>query len=301
MNLRQLEYFLAVARARSMTVAAADLGVAQPTLTKSIRALEGELGVSLFHRQPRGVELTEFGTSLLRHAETVNVQMRDAVREIESLRGGTSGSVAIGAGPAWLRRHLPLAVARTLQRNPAMRVRVDGGFDDVLLRALRRGEVDFVVAELPSAETASDLRLLPLTSDTLGVTCRSGHPLVGERRLHLPRLLEFPWAMPPRSTKTQGRLRALFIAADLPPPETIVETESMAFLIQTVLHSDTLTFTVSTTLNMAESTGLAMLHVPALASVRAAGVIMRKDGWLSPAAQAIVDELEAICALEPTN
>ena len=75
----------------------------------------------------------------------------------------------------------------------------------------------------------------------------------------------------------------------------------MAFLIQTVLHSDTLTFTVSTTLNMAESTGLAMLHVPALASVRAAGVIMRKDGWLSPAAQAIVDELEAICALEPTN
>ncbi len=183
MNLRQLEYFLAVAKARSMTLAAADLGVAQPTLTKSIQALEEELGVSLFRRQPRGVELTEPGASLLRHAETVNVQMRDAVREIESLRGGTSGTVAIGAGPAWLRRHLPLAVARTLNRNPAMRVRVEGGFDDILLRALRRGEVDFVVAELPTPETARDLSLTPLTSDSLGVACRRAHPLTRRRRV----------------------------------------------------------------------------------------------------------------------
>jgi DNA-binding transcriptional LysR family regulator len=300
-NLRQLDYFLAVARSRSMTLAAADLGVAQPTLTKSIRALENELGVSLFRRQPRGVELTEAGTSLLRHAETVNTQVRDAVREIESLCGGTSGTVAIGAGPAWLRRHLPLAVARALKRNPSLRVHVDGGFDDILLRALRRGEVDFVVAELPSPETARDLRMIPLTSDTLGAACRRNHPLAGKRRLPMARLLEYPWAMPPQSTKTQSRLRAVFIAAGMPPPETVVETESMAFLVQIVLNSDTLTFSVSSNLSMPESRGLIMLHVPPLASVRAAGVIMRKDGWLSPAAQAIVDELKQICALKPTN
>ena len=300
-NLKQLEYFLAVVQAKSMSAAATDLGVAQPTLTKSIAALERDLGVSLFHRLPRGVELTDFGRSLLRHAETVNVQMDDAIREIESLRGGTSGAVNIGAGPAWLRRHLPLAIGRTLKRNPTMRVRVDGGFDDVLLRALRRGEVDFVVAELPSPETARDLSLEPLTSDTLGVMCRAGHPLAKRRRVRVSELLEFPWAMPPRSTRTQRRLRALFIAADLPPPETVVETESMAFLIQAVLNSDILSFTVSTTLRMPETRGLKLLHVPALASVRRAGVITRKDGWLSPTAQAIVAELRTICAVEPTN
>jgi LysR family transcriptional regulator of gallate degradation len=300
-NLRQLEYFLAIARAQSMSAAATELGVAQPTLTKSIAALEQELGVSLFRRQPRGVELTEFGVSLLRHAETVNVQMRDAVREIASLRGGTSGTVAIGAGPAWLRRHLPLAVGRTLERNPAVRVRVEGGFDDVLLRALRRGEVDFIVAELPSPEMAQDLTLMPLTSDSLGVICRAAHPLLRRRRIAMADLLAYPWVMPPRSTRTQRRLEALFVAAGLPPPETRVETESMAFLIQTVIASDTLSFTVKTTLAMPESRGLRLLNVPALASVRRAGVITRKDGWLSPAAQAIVDELKAICALEPTN
>ncbi len=67
----------------------------------------------------------------------------------------------------------------------------------------------------------------------------------------------------------------------------------MAFLIQTVLHSDSLSFTVSTTLDMPESRGLTMLKVAALASERKAGVITRKDGWLSPAAQAIVAELKA--------
>jgi LysR family transcriptional regulator of gallate degradation len=301
MNLRQLEYFLAVAQARSLTLAAADLGVAQPTLTKSIRALEAELGVILFRRQPRGVELTPFGEILLRHALTLNVQLRDAVREMESLKGGMSGFVAIGAGPAWLRRLLPRAVAQTLKDNPAIRVRVDGGFDDVLLKALRRGEVDFVVAEVPAPEDARDLRIISLTSDRLGVACRSGHPLTRLRRVPLARLLDYPWSMPPSSTRTMRRLRALFVAADLSPPEVATESESMAFLLQTVLASDNLTFTVATTLEMPEARDLRLLNVPELASRRDAGVVMRRDGFLSPAAQAIVEELRRICALEPTN
>lgn len=300
MNLRQLEYFLAISRARSITVAAADLGVAQPTLTKSMRALEAELGVTLFNRLPRGVEVTEFGRSLQRHAETVSIQLRDATREIESLRGGTSGAVAIGAGPAWLRRHLPLAVAQTMAGNPSLHVRVDGGFDDILLRSLRRGDVDFVVAELPSP-VAPDLTVTPLTSDTLGVMCREGHPLAATRNLPIARLLDYPWVSPPYSTRAQQRLRALFVAMDLPPPETVVETESMAFLIQFVRHSDALTFTVSTTMKTPESEGLTMLHTPDWSSTRQAGIISRKDGWLSPAALAIIEALKKICALEPTN
>ena len=301
MRLRQLEYFLSVAKARSLTLAAAELGVAQPTLTKSIRALEDELGVKLFRRQPRGVDLTGYGESLFRHAQTLSIQLRDTIRELQSLRQGMSGLVTIGAGPAWLRRHLPLAVARTVKRNPAIRVRVDGGFDDVLLRALRRGEVDLVVAEVPSPENAKDLKTIPLTSDRLGVACRAGHPLARFKRVGMQRLLDYPWSMPPTSTHTTRRLQALFIAADLPPPETTVETESMAFLIQTILNSDAIALTVASSLDMPEAKGLRLLNVAGLTSRREAGVILRKDGFLSPAAEAIVDELKRICALEPTN
>ena len=301
MHLRQLEYFLAVAKARSLTQAAAELGLAQPTLTKSIRALEDELGVKLFRRQPRGVELTSYGESLFRHAQTLNVQLGDAIKELRFLQDGMAGSVAIGAGPAWLRRLLPLAVARTVKRNPAIRVRVDGGFDDVLLRALSRGDVDLVVAEVPAPETAKDYKVIPLTSDRLGVACRVDHPLTRKKRVTLRDLLDYPWSMPPLSTRTTRRLRALFVAADLAPPEIMVETESMAFLVQTVLNSDTITLTVASTIDMPESKGLRLVNVAGLAPRREAGVVLRKDGFLSPAAEAVVDELKRICALEPTN
>src|SRR3990170_2274189 len=99
MNIRQLEYFLTIADCRSMTLAATLLGIAQPTLTKTVRALELELGVKLFERMPRGVELTPYGQSLLRHAEAIRVQFSDARSQIEALRGGKYGTVVIGAGP----------------------------------------------------------------------------------------------------------------------------------------------------------------------------------------------------------
>ncbi len=301
MDLRRLEYFLSVAKHLSITAAAADLGLAQPTLTKSIRLLEQELGVQLFQRLPRGVELTDFGRSLLRHAEAMHVQVQDALNEIEGLRGGTIGVVTIGAGPSWLRRHLPLAVARTLSRNPGLKVRIDGGYDDALLRALRHGEVDFVVSELPSPDRAIDLEVTALTSDSLGVCCREEHPLAGEQNIPLSVLLQFPWIMPSRRTRAQRRLRALFIAANLAPPELSVETESMAFLLHMLRDSDALTFTASTALRSGEGEGLTILDVPLLHTAREAGIVTRKDGWLSPAAMLIVDELKTICAADPHN
>jgi len=108
MDLRQLEYFLRVAQRRNISIAAAELNITQPSLTKSIKLLEKNLGVRLFDRLARGVELTDYGQTLLRHAEAVHVQIGDAGQEIAALRSGTFGAVAIGAGPA------PIATAPNL-------------------------------------------------------------------------------------------------------------------------------------------------------------------------------------------
>ena len=301
MNLRQLEHFLAVARLRSFTAAAAELGVAQPTLTKSIHGLEHDLEAKLFERLPRGVALTEAGQALRRHAERIGVQMQDAARELRSLAGAAGGAVAIGAGPSWLRRLLPEAVARAVAANPKIRVSVVGGFDDVLVKALRAGELDFVVAELPPETSADDLRLETLTSDRLSVLCRAGHPLTARADHSLGALLEFPWVMPPSTTRAQQRLNALFVAADFPPPRLVAETESLAFLLQLVLASDALTFTVTSTTELAESAGTVMLEIPELQAERSAGIITRRDAWLPPAAEPIVGELRRLCRARGRN
>lgn len=301
MNLRQLEYFLGVARSGSFTAGALQLGVAQPTLTKSIRALEVELGVALFERSARGVVVTSFGAALQRHAERVGLQLKDATDELAALRSHAGGPVVIGAGPAWLRRLLPEAVAGAISRQPTLRVSLLGGFDDMLLKGLRAGELDFVVAELPPLENAHDLDVLPLTTDTLGVVCRASHPLVGRKRLAPRDLLAYPWVMPPHRTRAHQRLSALFVSADLPVPTIAVTTESMALLLRLLASCDALTFTVSTTVTLPEAAGLVMLDVPQLAAKRAAGIITRKGAWVSPAAQSIIEDLRAICARVQRN
>ncbi len=99
MDLRQLEYFLLIARRGSITAAASDLGIAQPTLTKSIRLLEQELSVKLFERHPRGVVLTDsagpcFGT---RRASTFRFKMRSERSKDDA--AGLSASSTSGRGP----------------------------------------------------------------------------------------------------------------------------------------------------------------------------------------------------------
>lgn len=301
MNLRQLEYFLVVARTGSFTAAAAELQLAQPTLTKSIKGLEGELGATLFERLPRGVTLTLAGAVLKRHAERVDVQVSDAVKELKAITSGANGHVSIGAGPAWLRRLLPEAVASAVTDNPALRVRVLGGFDDVLLKALRAGELDFVVAELPAEENAPDLELEALTSDHLHVFCRASHPLAGGGPIAMAELLPYPWVMPPASTRAQQRLNALFATADLPSPRISVETESMAFLLNMLAGFDALTFTVSSTARLVEADGLVLLDVPEISAERAAGLIKRRGSWLSPAAGAVIEALKRQCARHERN
>jgi DNA-binding transcriptional LysR family regulator len=300
LDIRQLQYFLKIVELGSFTAAAVRLGIAQPTLTKSMRSLERQLGVELLRRLPRGIEPTEAGQRLAEHGRRAELQLRDAVLAIGSLDSSPAGQVTIGAGPAWLRRILPEAVSSAVQRNPGLNVHVVGGFDDSLLKDLRAGVLDFVVAELPEAKSATDLSLTRLVQDDLGVAARNGHPLTCSS-CRLADLLEFPWVMPPVNTRARRRLDALFVAANLPAPEVRIETVSMAFLLQAVRSGDFLTFTVRTTLDAADGGDLAWLDVPALVSTREAGILLRRDGWVSPAMRAVIEELKLLCTNGPRN
>jgi DNA-binding transcriptional LysR family regulator len=300
MDLRQLDYFLAVARHRSISAAAAAMNVAQPSLSKSLRLLEAELGVALFTRLPRGVELTEYGASLLRHAGQVRIQLRDARAEIGAMRAGSLGHVAVGAGPSWLRRHLPRAVARVTATHPQLRVRVIGGFDEALISALRHGELDFVVAELPS-EGAADLQTTPLTQDDLSVCCARGHRLAARRSLGIADLLDHPWVLPPPANLGRQRLEALFVSAGFPAPVPVVESQSMAMLLALLADMPALAYTTTATLRLPEARGVVALDVAGMRASRTAGVIQRRGSFVTPAAQILLDALAEVCARDGRN
>lgn len=96
MNLKQLEYFSAVAEAKSISLAARNLHVAQPPISRQLALLEDELGVCLFLRTNKGVELTEAGRSLYRQSQILFQDMRMIVDSVRDINAGMRGLLKIG-------------------------------------------------------------------------------------------------------------------------------------------------------------------------------------------------------------
>ena len=96
LKLRDLNIFLAVVKERSMSKAAAVLAISQPAVSKSIADMEHMLGAPLLDRTPRGIEPTTYGQALIRRGLAVFDELRQSVRDIESLLDPTVGEVRIG-------------------------------------------------------------------------------------------------------------------------------------------------------------------------------------------------------------
>jgi DNA-binding transcriptional LysR family regulator len=148
MTIIQMNYFLAAAAAGSLTQAAEDLGIAQPTLSEQIRRLEQNLGVPLFTRAKQGLTLTEAGQRFLPHAQRVASDYTEALGSITGIRDRGAGTVSFGmfnTGPFVLSDLIP--AFRRLY--PKIRVRVVGSNSAQLADAVRAGRLEAAVVALP--------------------------------------------------------------------------------------------------------------------------------------------------------
>lgn len=124
MNSIQLEYFTAVARAGGFSAAARKLCLTQPALSRQIRLLEEELGVSLFLRQSHGIHLTKEGARLLARAEEITRKIRNLPSELRDMRRAVSGELNIVSGYFISRKIMPDLLKLLLVRYPGIRPRI---------------------------------------------------------------------------------------------------------------------------------------------------------------------------------
>ena len=145
MTLRQLEVFLAVARARSFRRAAETVHLSQPALSQHVRELEADLGASLFDRLSRSVQLTDAGRVLEDHATRLLATLSDARHAIADLQGLHRGSLAIGASTTPGIYVLPGILGVFRQRYPAIEVTLQLGNSAQVAALVRAGELDLGV------------------------------------------------------------------------------------------------------------------------------------------------------------
>jgi len=187
MELRHLRYFVAIAEERSITRAAERLWIAQPGLSTQIRRLEAELGVALLERHTRGVDLTDAGEVFLERARAALAAADLARSTGESLEAGVVGTVRLGVATETPAAVVPSVLAAFARERPEVEVTVVESYGGTLVRDLRDGRLDALVA--PSAFASAELRSLRLGSEPWVVLVGEGHHLatpgpIGARDLH---------------------------------------------------------------------------------------------------------------------
>jgi DNA-binding transcriptional LysR family regulator len=174
MELRQLQYFAAVARHKHFTRAAEELYVTQPALSQQVRRLEAELGLALLRRTSKGVELTPAGEDLLVHAETVLAEVAKARAEMDRHTGVSRGVARVAATAADAPR-LPDALADFHADHPRIQFALRLGSAAEVVALVQRGSVDVAVLALTEEPTAVTVE--SLTEEPLRVALPYDDPL----------------------------------------------------------------------------------------------------------------------------
>jgi DNA-binding transcriptional LysR family regulator len=198
MDLRHLRYFLAVAEELNFTRAAARIGIGQPPLSQQIRALEQEVGATLFRRLPHGAELTEAGQALLPEARETLAQAERAMRSAKRGARGELGRLRLGfTSSAAFNPIVPESISAFRRAYPGVDLSLEETATTRLLERLVAEDLDAAFIRLGHVEP-EDLHLRLLVDEPMVIVLPARHALAGSERLPLAALSREPFVLFPR-------------------------------------------------------------------------------------------------------
>ncbi len=177
-TLRQLQYFVAVAEQGSVTRAAQNLSISQSSVTEAIKELEGDLGVELFERHPRGLTITYNGHQFLRHATKILADVSDARNVFTETQNSTGGTLNIGVTSLVAGYVLSDLLARYRRACPGVEVSAIEDNGSYLEHLLIGGELDVAVMVISNLRDRMALQAEILETSPYRLWLPIGHPLV---------------------------------------------------------------------------------------------------------------------------
>lgn len=193
MDLRQLRYFCAIAARRSFRQASDDVRIAQPALSQQIRHLEAELGVRLFDRAVRPVELTAAGEVLLPRARQLLADADRAAAEVREFGTEFRGKVVIAAMQYLTAVELPDVLVEFHGRYPLVDLQLRVGNSGQVLELLKTGEADLAFCHVDGLELPPEFAVEELRREELVIIVKASDPLAGLRQVSIQELAEVPF------------------------------------------------------------------------------------------------------------
>lgn len=243
MKFHQLRDFLAIVEKQNISSAAKFLGIAQPSLSRSVRELEKDLGVPLFERHARGVALTEMGRIFYRRARMMSRELEKAREEIGELRGQVRGTLSIGLSSVSHYTLLNAALTPFQKRYPAVQLTLIEGAYPLFETGLKEGNIDLYVGPAPD-NLPQELKAEQLFHPSRAVLARRGHPLANATSL--AELLQADWITTSLTDRAEAEFGEIFESHGLPPPRLSIRVSSALTVVTALTSSDALTISSRT-------------------------------------------------------
>ena len=248
MELRQLEYFVAVAEEASFTRAASRVHVAQPGVSAQVRRLESELGQQLLDRSGRSVRLTEVGSAVLPFARAALDAVANARLAVDDLAGLVRGQVTVGMVSGCALPALAELLAGFHDRHPGVAIALVEDNSDRLVDRLRDGRLDLALIGW-AEQTPADIDSVVLVDEELVAVAAPGHPLAGTGTgtgagtgagagaragagaITIRQLRDLPLVSLPRGTGVRAALDAACAAAGF-TPRIVFEASALPMVVE---------------------------------------------------------------------
>lgn len=289
-DLHDLHAFVAVAERASFRQAAADLFLSQSALSRRIEKLEDALGVKLFERTTRRVQLTNVGQSFLLNVRTALDGLEDAVLGVADLAAHRTGTVTLACVPSAVWHFLPEVLSQFSARFPRIRVRVHDESAQDVLNLVLAGEADFGI-NFAGAEEA-EIVFEPIYEERYVLAMRRDHPLARRKSLRWKDTVDERYISLARSSGNRSVIDAALAG---------VEKHPLVFC--EVNHVSGVLALVEAGMGVAAVPGLSVLPgrpdgvigVPLVnpAVHRTLGLISKRNHAMAPAARTLFDMLAA--------
>ncbi len=289
MEIYQLQGFVEVAQAGSFTRAAENLYLTQPALSLQIKALEEELQEALFERQGRSIHLTAAGQVLLERAQQILGLIDQTKQEIQAVKGLRGGRLAIATNDSYALYLLPRLIELFRRQFSAVELRVSTQPSAAVVERVLAGAADFGLITLPLLDNRVSTETLFWREDV--AICSVSHPLAQEQRISLKQLIEFPLLVL-ETGSTSRRLLEQNLAGLNMAPSTLIELGSLEVIKRLVEINLGVAvvpgFTVEEAVQNGRLQALRLEEIPP----RTVGIVKRRNGYLSPAAQMFIKMLK---------
>ncbi len=294
-GLKHLRLAVALDECNSLSRAANDLNISQPTATKLLQDLEAELKVTLFKRTNRGVVPTQIGAVLIRQAKLLLVELAHVGQTMQDMALGTGGRVVAGTLLTASSILLPRAIARLRAARPNVTIEVVESTNDVLIPRLIAGELDFIVGRLSEFRNLEEIDREAFYTEDVHIVARRDHPLVTKEQPTIEDYRTAEWILPPPETTLRRQVDRSFYEAGIVGLRCGVQSVSTLTNRRLVQTTDLLGIWPASLVEqdpVPDQFAILPLKLPSLSG--AIGVSRRRAATLSPAAVMLIEELRAV-------